>query len=70
MTAQQEAVRLLLEARERRAQRQALLLEEGGTLVCLTMNIPGLPKTSALIGRAFLEGARWIDRQFSRFGQG
>ncbi|PWM20984.1 MAG: citrate lyase holo-[acyl-carrier protein] synthase [Oscillospiraceae bacterium] len=69
MTAQQEAVRLLLEARERRAQRQALLLEEGGTLVCLTMNIPGLPKISALIGRAFLEGARWIDRQFSRFGQ-
>lgn len=50
----------MMQAREDRVLRQQALLSQGGTLICLTMNIPGPRKTSPLILVAFREGERLI----------
>lgn len=56
----------VLEARDRRAQRQKeLLAEYGTTLVCFTMNIPGPVKRSPLISRAFREGCARLEKGLS-----
>ena len=55
----------MLEARERRAERQRRLLEEyHATLVCFTMNIAGPVKNSPLIRRGFVLGRRLLEEQF------
>ena len=47
----------ILSARERRADTQRQLLEEGqGTLICLTLNIAGAVKSAPLFTKAFEEG--------------
>ncbi len=52
----------MLEARERRAENQRLLLEAYRCpLICFTMNIPGPVKNSALIRRAFDWGCRGLE---------
>lgn len=52
----------MLDARERRAERQKQLLAEWKTtLVCFTMNIPGPVKQNPLISRAFREGCRLLE---------
>ena len=49
----------MLDARERRAQRQMQLLQQyGRPLICFTMNIAGPIKNSPLIHRGFLMGKR------------
>ncbi len=54
---------LLLDAREARAARQQELLGQyGGTLVCLTVNMPGPVKRCALSDRLFTLGARAVSR--------
>lgn len=50
----------MMQARDERVLRQQALLAQGGTLICLTMNIPGARKTSSLILIAFREGERQI----------
>lgn len=54
----------MMQARDERALRQQRLLQNGGTLVCLTMNIPGPRKTSPQIYIAFQEGKRQIVAAF------
>ena len=55
----------MLEARERRVERQRRLLEEyHATLVCFTMNIAGPVKNSPLIRRGFVRGRRLLEEQF------
>lgn len=52
----------ILEARERRAQRQKQLLEAfHRPLLCFTMNIPGPEKTGPLIEKGFQLGLRLLD---------
>lgn len=54
----------MLEAREKRATRQARLLERHGkTLLCFTMNIAGPVKNSPLIRRGFALGRRLLEQQ-------
>lgn len=54
----------MLDARERRAQRQRqLLLQHEKTLVCFTMNIAGPVKNSSLIRRGFALGKRLLEQQ-------
>lgn len=56
----------MLEAREKRAQRQqALLAEYGRTLICFTMNIPGPVKNSPLIRRGFDLGKHLLEGQLA-----
>ncbi len=50
----------MLDARDRRAERQKRFLETSPVLICLTMNIPGPIKTSPEILAAFREGARRV----------
>ena len=50
----------MLDARDRRAQRQKRFLEASPVLICLTMNIPGPIKTSPEILAAFREGVRRV----------
>ena len=38
------------------------MLAQGGTLVCLTMNVPGPVKVTPLIYEAFDEGVRLIEQ--------
>ncbi|MGN1016702.1 MAG: triphosphoribosyl-dephospho-CoA synthase CitG [Faecousia sp.] len=55
----------MLEARERRAERQRMLLAEyETTLVCFTMNIAGPIKNSPQIRRGFALGRRLLEEQF------
>ncbi len=57
----------MLDARERRAQRQqALLTQYHTTLVCFTMNIAGPVKISPLIRRGFARGRELLERQLTR----
>lgn len=49
-------------AREERAEKQRAMLAQGGTLVCLTMNVPGPVKVTPLIYEAFDEGVRLIEQ--------
>ena len=59
----------ILDARERRVKdRQAMLDRHGVPVVSLTMNIAGPRKTSPLIYRAFLHGAREIERAVNALG--
>lgn len=59
----------ILEARERRAARQAQLLRcYHTTLVCFTMNIAGPVKYSPLIARGFALGCMWLEAQLSASG--
>ena len=59
----------MMEARDRRAERQrALLLQYGETLLCFTMNIPGPVKDSPLIREGFALGRRALRRAFLRAG--
>ena len=59
----------MMEARDRRAQRQRELLAEfGQTLLCFTMNIPGPEKLSPLIRAGFRLGCRMLERGFLRLG--
>ena len=59
----------MLEARERRVERQnALLRRCPGTLICFTLNIPGPRKTFPLADWAFEEGKRRIEAQLSDNG--
>lgn len=54
----------MLDARERRAQRQQqLLLQHNKTLLCFTMNIAGPVKNSPLIRRGFALGRRLLEQQ-------
>ena len=54
----------MLDARERRAQRQKqLLLQHEKTLVCFTMNIAGPVKNSPLIRRGYTLGKRLLEQQ-------
>lgn len=54
----------MLDARERRAQRQMLLLGQyGKPLICFTMNIAGPVKNSPLIRRGFDMGRRLLEQQ-------
>jgi len=50
----------MLDARDRRAERQKRFLETSPVLICLTMNIPGPIKTSPEILAAFREGVRRV----------
>ena len=50
----------MLDARDRRAERQKRFLETSPVLICLTMNIPGSIKTSPEILAAFREGVRRV----------
>ena len=54
----------MLAARDTRVQRQQRLLRGGGTLVYLTMNVPGPVKVTPLIGEAFSAGAAAIGEAF------
>ncbi len=57
----------MLDARERRAQRQQQLQAQyHTTLVCFTMNIAGPVKISPLIRRGFARGRELLERQFLR----
>ena len=57
----------MLDARERRAQRQQQLQAQyRTTLVCFTMNIAGPVKSSPLIRRGFARGRELLERQFLR----
>ena len=47
----------MMAARERRAERQRSLLEQGGALVSFTLNVPGPVKRSPRWERAFDEAA-------------
>ena len=59
----------MMEARERRAQRQReLLAEYGQTLLCFTLNIPGPEKDGALIRQGFRLGQRRLRQGFLRLG--
>lgn len=59
----------MLEAREKRAVRQRLLLSEyGKTIVCFTMNIAGPVKNSPLIHRGFAMGKEFLEQQFQVSG--
>lgn len=59
----------MMEARERRAQRQReLLAEYGQTLLCFTLNIPGPEKDGALIRQGFRLGQRQLRQGFLRLG--
>ena len=59
----------MLDARERRAQKQRELLEGSGqTLVCFTMNIAGPVKNSPLIARGYALGRRLLERQLAAAG--
>lgn len=53
----------MLDARERRAQRQMQLLQHQKTLICFTMNIAGPVKNSPLIRRGFDLGKRLLEQQ-------
>ena len=54
----------MLDARERRAQWQARLLQQfGKPLICFTMNIAGPIKNSPLIRRGFAMGKRLLEQQ-------
>ena len=50
----------MLDARDRRAERQKRFLEASPVLICLTMNIPGPIKASTEILAAFREGVRRV----------
>lgn len=50
----------MLDARDRRAERQKRFLETSPVLICLTMNIPGSIKASTEIFAAFREGVRRV----------
>ncbi|MDO4384737.1 MAG: citrate lyase holo-[acyl-carrier protein] synthase [Clostridia bacterium] len=50
----------MLDARDRRAERQKRFLKTSPVLICLTMNIPGPIKASSEILAAFREGARRV----------
>lgn len=54
----------MMRARDERALRQQRLLQNGGTLACLTMNIPGPRKVSPQVYIAFQEGKRQIVAAF------
>ena len=57
----------ILEAREKRVQRQTELLKQFGCpLICFTMNIAGPIKNDERITRSFLLGCRDLDRQLLR----
>ena len=58
----------MLLAREERAQRQRELLQRGGTLVCVTMNIPGPQKVTPLIKQAFFAGLHRLERALTALG--
>ena len=56
----------MMAARERRAERQRSLLEQGGALVSFTLNVPGPVKRSPRWERAFDEGRRLIEARLAR----
>lgn len=59
----------MLEARERRAARQQVLLSAyGKTMVCFTMNIAGPVKNSSLIRRCYALGKRLLRQQLGVAG--
>ncbi|MDO5545099.1 MAG: triphosphoribosyl-dephospho-CoA synthase CitG [Eubacteriales bacterium] len=59
----------MLEARERRANRQRVLLNaHGKTMVCFTMNIAGPVKNNALIRRGYALGKRLLREQLAVAG--
>ena len=59
----------MLEARERRANRQRVLLSaHGKTMVCFTMNIAGPVKNNALIRRGYALGKRLLRQQLAAAG--
>ena len=58
--ARQVTVADMLDARDRRAERQKRFLETSPVLICLTMNIPGPIKASTEILAAFREGVRRV----------
>ncbi len=59
----------MMEARDRRAQKQReLLAEYGQTLLCFTMNIPGPEKVTPLIRQGFALGQRRLEQGFMRLG--
>ena len=63
------SLREMLDARERRAEKQRELLEGSKqTLVCFTMNIPGPVKNSPLIARGYCLGRRLLERQLAAAG--
>lgn len=59
----------ILEARERRAERQKQLLAQyGKSLVCFTMNIPGPIKYDALVAEGFRIGCEKLEAQLGAMG--
>lgn len=50
----------ILEAKEKRAEKQKEFLKDGGTLICFTLNIPGPVKLSELYRLLFVMGKRRI----------
>ncbi|MBO4367381.1 MAG: citrate lyase holo-[acyl-carrier protein] synthase, partial [Clostridia bacterium] len=59
----------MMEARDRRAEKQReLLAGYGQTLLCFTMNIPGPEKVNSLIRQGFALGQRRLEQGFMRLG--
>lgn len=58
----------ILDGKEARAQRQSELLEQGKTLICFTLNIPGAYKRSSLFDQGFQQGCELILQQLSWHG--
>lgn len=53
----------ILDGKEARVQKQRDLLEQGETLICFTLNIPGAYKRSALLDQGFQQGCELILQQ-------
>lgn len=53
----------ILDSKEARVQKQSELLEQGETLICFTLNVPGAYKRSALFDQGFQQGCELILQQ-------
>ncbi len=62
-TGKQASLVEILDAKEARVEKQRQLLEQGGTLISFTLNIPGAVKTGSLFRQAFDEASKQICKQ-------
>ena len=53
----------ILDAKERRVEKQRELLQSGKSLICFTLNIPGAIKCAPLFERGFIKGKELILQQ-------
>lgn len=63
-----EHIYQILLAKEKRAEKQAKLLENGGVLICYTLNIPGPVKLSELYRLLFAAGKKRIENELAAAG--